>query len=78
MAAHDAAEALWRNTSLTPSDVDIAQLYDPTSGVRRRISGSRGANALVGALEGRLNGYFRRHTSLGVSLDFTSGYVIAV
>jgi acetyl-CoA acetyltransferase len=28
MAAHDAAEALWRNTTLTASDVDIAQLYD--------------------------------------------------
>ena len=28
MAAHDAAEALWRNTALTASDVDIAQLYD--------------------------------------------------
>jgi len=28
MAAHDAAEALWRATTLTPHDVDIAQLYD--------------------------------------------------
>lgn len=28
MAAHDAAAALWRNTTLSPSDVDIAQLYD--------------------------------------------------
>jgi acetyl-CoA acetyltransferase len=28
MAAHDAAEALWRNTTLTAHDVDIAQLYD--------------------------------------------------
>ena len=28
MAAHDAAEALWRNTTLTARDVDIAQLYD--------------------------------------------------
>ncbi|WP_246398638.1 thiolase family protein [Mycobacterium vicinigordonae] len=28
MAAHDAAAALWRNTSLTSGDVDIAQLYD--------------------------------------------------
>jgi acetyl-CoA acetyltransferase len=28
MAAHDAAEALWRNTTLTAGDVDIAQLYD--------------------------------------------------
>lgn len=28
MAAHDASEALWRNTALTPADVDIAQLYD--------------------------------------------------
>jgi len=28
MAAHDAAEALWCNTSLTARDVDIAQLYD--------------------------------------------------
>jgi acetyl-CoA acetyltransferase len=27
-AAHDAAEALWRNTSLKPGDVDLAQLYD--------------------------------------------------
>ncbi|MGO9098274.1 MAG: thiolase family protein [Mycobacterium sp.] len=28
MAAHDAAQSLWRATSLTPRDVDIAQLYD--------------------------------------------------
>jgi len=28
MAAHDAAQALWRNTTLTANDVDIAQLYD--------------------------------------------------
>lgn len=28
MAAHDASDALWRNTTLTASDVDIAQLYD--------------------------------------------------
>jgi acetyl-CoA acetyltransferase len=28
MAAHDVGQALWRNTSLTPADVDIAQLYD--------------------------------------------------
>jgi acetyl-CoA acetyltransferase len=28
MAAQDAAEALWRNTTLTANDVDIAQLYD--------------------------------------------------
>lgn len=28
MAAHDAAEALWRATTLTPGDVDTAQLYD--------------------------------------------------
>lgn len=28
MAAHDAAESLWGSTSLTPTDVDIAQLYD--------------------------------------------------
>lgn len=28
MAAHDAAESLWRTTDLTPSDVNIAQLYD--------------------------------------------------
>ncbi|AEF37847.1 lipid-transfer protein acetyl-CoA acetyltransferase [Mycolicibacter sinensis] len=28
MAAHDAAKALWRNTCLTPADVDIGQLYD--------------------------------------------------
>lgn len=28
MAAHDASEALWRNTTLTAGDVDIAQLYD--------------------------------------------------
>lgn len=28
MAAHDAAESLWRATELTPADVDIAQLYD--------------------------------------------------
>ena len=33
-------------------------LSDPTSGVRRHISGSRGANALVGALEDRSNGEF--------------------
>jgi acetyl-CoA acetyltransferase len=28
MSSDDAAEALWRNTTLTPGDVDIAQLYD--------------------------------------------------
>jgi len=28
MAADDAAAALWRQTELTPADVDIAQLYD--------------------------------------------------
>jgi acetyl-CoA acetyltransferase len=28
MAAHDASEALWRNTTLRASDVDVAQLYD--------------------------------------------------
>ncbi len=28
MAAGDAAETLWRDTTLTPRDVDIAQLYD--------------------------------------------------
>ena len=28
MAAHDAAATLWRNTRLTPADVDMAQLYD--------------------------------------------------
>lgn len=28
MAAHDAAATLWERTSLRPSDVDIAQLYD--------------------------------------------------
>lgn len=28
MAAHDAAAQLWSRTDLTPSDVDIAQLYD--------------------------------------------------
>jgi acetyl-CoA acetyltransferase len=28
MAAHDASEALWRKTTLTAKDVDIAQLYD--------------------------------------------------
>jgi acetyl-CoA acetyltransferase len=28
MAAHDAGKAVWRNTALTPNDVDIAQLYD--------------------------------------------------
>lgn len=28
MTAHDAAESLWGSTSLTPTDVDIAQLYD--------------------------------------------------
>jgi acetyl-CoA acetyltransferase len=28
MAAHDASEALWRKTTLTAADVDIAQLYD--------------------------------------------------
>ena len=28
MAAHDAADALWAQTDLTPDDVDIAQLYD--------------------------------------------------
>ena len=31
---------------------------DPTSGVGRHISGSRGANALLGALEDRSNGEF--------------------
>jgi len=28
MAAHDAAAALWLNTTLTAADVDMAQLYD--------------------------------------------------
>jgi acetyl-CoA acetyltransferase len=28
MAAHDSAASLWQNTSLTPADVDMAQLYD--------------------------------------------------
>jgi len=28
MAAHDSAATLWDNTSLTPADVDMAQLYD--------------------------------------------------
>jgi acetyl-CoA acetyltransferase len=28
MAAHDSAASLWQNTSLAPSDVDMAQLYD--------------------------------------------------
>jgi acetyl-CoA acetyltransferase len=28
MAAHDSAATLWQNTSLTPRDVDMAQLYD--------------------------------------------------
>jgi acetyl-CoA acetyltransferase len=28
MAAHDSAATLWQNTTLTPSDVDMAQLYD--------------------------------------------------
>jgi acetyl-CoA acetyltransferase len=28
MAAHDVGIALWRQTSLTPADVDVAQLYD--------------------------------------------------
>lgn len=28
MSAHDAAQSLWRRTSLKPADVDIAQLYD--------------------------------------------------
>jgi acetyl-CoA acetyltransferase len=28
MASHDAAKALWCNTTLTPGDVDVAQLYD--------------------------------------------------
>lgn len=28
MAAHDAADALWRRTDLTPADVDLACLYD--------------------------------------------------
>ncbi|MCW2784689.1 MAG: DitF protein [Marmoricola sp.] len=28
MAAHDAAATLWERTSLRPSDVDVAQLYD--------------------------------------------------
>jgi acetyl-CoA acetyltransferase len=28
MAAHDASEALWRKTTLTAADVDLAQLYD--------------------------------------------------
>jgi len=28
MAAHDAAETMWERTKLSPSDVDIAELYD--------------------------------------------------
>ncbi|CAN5810434.1 hypothetical protein BH10ACT9_BH10ACT9_05600 [soil metagenome] len=28
MAAHDSAATLWENTTLTPADVDMAQLYD--------------------------------------------------
>jgi acetyl-CoA acetyltransferase len=28
MAAHDSAATLWQHTTLTPSDVDMAQLYD--------------------------------------------------
>jgi acetyl-CoA acetyltransferase len=28
MAAHDSATTLWQNTTLTPADVDMAQLYD--------------------------------------------------
>lgn len=28
MAAHDSAETLWQNTTLTPDDVDMAQIYD--------------------------------------------------
>ena len=28
MAAHDSAETLWQNTTLTPGDVDMAQIYD--------------------------------------------------
>jgi acetyl-CoA acetyltransferase len=28
MAAHDSAASLWQHTSLTPADVDMAQLYD--------------------------------------------------
>ena len=28
MAAHDSAETLWQNTTLKPSDVDMAQIYD--------------------------------------------------
>ncbi|MCT7657095.1 thiolase family protein [Mycobacterium deserti] len=28
MAAHDSAETLWENTTLTPADVDMAQIYD--------------------------------------------------
>ncbi|MCW2652820.1 MAG: DitF protein [Mycobacterium sp.] len=28
MAAHDSAATLWQNTTLTPDDVDMAQLYD--------------------------------------------------
>lgn len=27
-AAHDAGQGVWRNTTLTPADVDVAQLYD--------------------------------------------------
>jgi len=27
-AAHDAGQAVWRHTTLTPADVDVAQLYD--------------------------------------------------
>jgi acetyl-CoA acetyltransferase len=28
MAAHDSAETLWENTTLTPRDIDMAQIYD--------------------------------------------------
>ncbi|OBI37282.1 DitF protein [Mycobacterium sp. E1386] len=28
MAAHDSSETLWQNTTLTPDDVDMAQVYD--------------------------------------------------
>ncbi|MEZ0351990.1 thiolase family protein [Mycobacterium sp. pR1184] len=28
MAAHDSSETLWQNTTLTPDDVDMAQIYD--------------------------------------------------
>jgi acetyl-CoA acetyltransferase len=31
MAAHDAAEHMWSQTSLKPADVDVAQLYDAFS-----------------------------------------------